>query len=126
MRIYYNPTLKTKARKLRNQSTLSEILLWQVLKTKIGGYTFNRQKPLLNYIVDFYCQKLQLVIEIDGDSHDYKGDYDEVRQIRLEQVGLHFLRFADNEVKRNLEGVEQAVQEYIKSQRNKVCKKQSC
>ncbi|MBT6416907.1 MAG: DUF559 domain-containing protein, partial [Candidatus Marinimicrobia bacterium] len=59
MRIYYNPKLKQLARNLRNNSTLAEVLLWNELKQKrMRGYQFYRQKPILDYIVDFYCSKL--------------------------------------------------------------------
>jgi len=65
--IPYNPNLKELARKLRNDSTLGEVLLWNEIKSKkLYGYDFQRQKPLLNYIADFYCYELALVIEIDG------------------------------------------------------------
>jgi very-short-patch-repair endonuclease len=73
MKIQYNPKLKILARSLRNRSTLAEVLLWNQLKArKVRGYQFMRQKPIDNYIVDFYCSKLQLIIEIDGSSHDFK------------------------------------------------------
>jgi len=75
--IPYNKKLNEFSRKLRNNSTLSEVLLWDYLRAgKIKGFKFNRQKPLLNYIVDFYCKELMLVIEIDGDSHDNKYKLD--------------------------------------------------
>lgn len=68
--IPYNPALKEKARELRNNSTISEIFLWQFLKGKqMLGYDFHRQKPLDEYIVDFFCNELMLAIEIDGESH---------------------------------------------------------
>ncbi|MDP2993407.1 MAG: DUF559 domain-containing protein, partial [Deltaproteobacteria bacterium] len=77
MRVYYNPKLKELARRLRNSSTLSEVLLWNHLKGKqMKGYDFHRQKPIDNYIVDFFCTKLRLIIEIDGDSHLFKGEED--------------------------------------------------
>lgn len=112
-RIYYNPDLKERASFLRNNSTISEILLWKAIKTKINGYRFVRQKPLLNYIADFYCQKLSLAIEIDGNSHDLKGNKDYLRQHDLEEIGIKFLRFTDMEVKTNLNGVVQAITNYI-------------
>lgn len=69
--IPYKPYLKQLARNLRNNSTVSEIILWKYLQGKqMKGYDFHRQKPLGNYIVDFYCNELMLAIEIDGDSHD--------------------------------------------------------
>ncbi len=79
---------------------MSEVLLWNELKAgKMKGYKFNRQKPLGNYIVDFYCKKLNLVIEIDGESHLNKYEEDKKRQKQLEKRGLHFLRFDDLETK---------------------------
>lgn len=64
------------ARKLRKEMTFSEILLWNELKQKkMLGYDFDRQKPLDNFIVDFFCKELGLVIEIDGDSHYHEDAY---------------------------------------------------
>jgi very-short-patch-repair endonuclease len=101
----YNKNLKDFSRELRSHSTLSEILLWQKLRAgQFRGYSFNRQKPLGNYIVDFYCRKLNLVIEIDGDSHFYAESVveDSERQRILESMGLSFLRFLDIEVKKSM------------------------
>lgn len=112
--IKYNPKLKKRARKLRNNSTPSEIELWKALRAgKMLGYTFNRQKPLDEYIVDFYCKKLGLVIEIDGDSHDGNEDYDQRRQHRLEGLGLTFIRFYDHDVIKHLDGVLFEIEETI-------------
>ena len=96
--IPYNPKLKELAKKLRQNMTLSEVLLWDELKQKkIKGYDFDRQKPLDEYIVDFYCKDLKLAIEIDGKSHDHEETYkaDNKRQKRLESLGVNFLRFDD-------------------------------
>uniref|UniRef100_UPI0040486D7B endonuclease domain-containing protein n=1 Tax=Algoriphagus sp. TaxID=1872435 RepID=UPI0040486D7B len=98
----YNKSLREFSRDLRSHSTLSEILLWQKLRaSQFRGYAFNRQKPLGNYIVDFYCRKTNLVIEIDGGSHDYEEAVveDGKRQQILEELGVSFLRFSDLEVK---------------------------
>lgn len=104
--IPYNPKLKQIAKNLRNNSTLSEVLLWQHLKNKqIQGYDFHRQKPIASYIVDFFCDELLLAIEIDGNSHDIKLDKDLMRQKELEEYGINFLRFNDADVKNNIEGV---------------------
>jgi very-short-patch-repair endonuclease len=63
--IPYNPKLKEYARQLRNNSTRSEIILWKYLKGKqMLGYDFHRQKPIDNYIVDFFCSELMLAIEL--------------------------------------------------------------
>jgi very-short-patch-repair endonuclease len=104
MRIYYNPKLKALARGLRNNSTLSEVLLWKQLKArKMKGYQFMRQKPIGDYIVDFYCSRLRLVIEIDGESHVSRSREDELRQHELESLGLSVLRFYDSDVKKNID-----------------------
>ncbi|MBT3478267.1 MAG: endonuclease domain-containing protein [Candidatus Marinimicrobia bacterium] len=114
MRIYYNPKLKQLARNLRNNSTLAEVLLWNELKQKrMRGYQFYRQKPILDYIVDFYCSKLDLVIEIDGISHFGKEIEDKEWQTNIENLGIEFLRIPDNEVKGNMDGVYQVIVEWI-------------
>jgi very-short-patch-repair endonuclease len=113
--IPYNPKLKQLARNLRNHSTLSEVLLWKYLRGKqLMGYDFHRQRPIDNYIVDFYCSELFLAIEIDGNSHDVKLEEDENRQKRLESLGVRVLRFQDREVKQNMQGVLMAIEEWIK------------
>ena len=104
----YNPKLKELARQLRNNSTLAEVLLWQQLKGKqMLGYDFHRQKPVLDYIVDFFCHELALAIEIDGISHDHQAAIqdDYLRQQAIESLGIRFLRFTDEQVKNELEGV---------------------
>ena len=79
--IPYNPKLKLIARKLRNNSTKSEALMWNFLKGKqIRGCDFHRQKPIGNFIVDFYCSELLLAIEIDGESHYGNEEKDLKRQ----------------------------------------------
>ncbi len=106
MEIYYNPRLKQLARDLRNNSTPGEIILWNEIKgRKLRGYQFMRQKPIGKYIVDFFCSKLKLVIEIDGESHAGKEAYDRKRQRELEGLGLTFLRFEELEVRYNLDRV---------------------
>jgi len=112
----YNKNLKQFSRNLRNNSTLTEVLLWQQLRAgRIRGYKFNRQKPLGNYIVDFYCKKLNLVIEVDGESH-FIGDApirDKERQDILEGMGLEFLRFDDMDVKMNISFVIRVLEEFM-------------
>ncbi len=113
--IPYNPKLKALARQLRKNSTLSEVLLWQKIKQKGFGVQFHRQVPLLEYIVDFYCHELKLVVEIDGNSHDFKDDYDAKRQKELEAQGIIFLRFLDTDVKRNMFSVLIVVEDTVNS-----------
>ena len=74
--IPYNSNIKELAKNLRNNSTKAEIILWQKLKRKqMYGYDFHRQKPIDNYILDFYCYELNLVIEVDGYSHEFLEVY---------------------------------------------------
>jgi very-short-patch-repair endonuclease len=100
--IPYNPKLKELARELRKNSTLSEVLLWLKIKGKVMGVEFHRQVPIDNFIVDFYCHELMLAIEIDGSSHDEKQDYDQNRQLILENLGVKFIRFSDIDVKQKM------------------------
>lgn len=114
MRIHYNPGLKQRARELRKQGVLSEALLWHQLKgKKMCAYQFTRQKPIGDYIVDFYCSKLKLAIEIDGESHYGKFQYDRQRQQFLESLGLRVLRFNDTDVKRDMDNVLMAIEGWI-------------
>ncbi len=98
--IKYNQKLKQRSRDLRNKSTLSERMLWNYLKGKKLGFLFNRQRPINNYIVDFYCSERKLVIEIDGEIHNDTKQEDGFRQKELESFGITFLRFSDKEVEK--------------------------
>ena len=113
----YNPKLKSLARELRKLSTLAEVLLWRHLKGRQRcGVDFHRQKPIGEFIVDFFAPRLMLAVEIDGDTHRFKGAEDAERQRKLEAVGIRFLRFSDREVKANADGVAQAIDHWIESQ----------
>ena len=113
--IPYNPELKILARKLRKNSTLPEILLWQKIKQRGLGVQFHRQVPMLNYIVDFFCHEIGLAIEIDGSSHEFNYFNDADRQGKLEQYGIQFLRFSNEEVQKNMFSVLLAIQEKVNS-----------
>jgi len=114
MKIYYNHYLKEISRKLRNNSTLGEILVWNELKGhKMRGYQFMRQKPIKKYIVDFYCSKLKLIIEVDEESHYSKPEKDKKRQNELESLGLSFLRFDDLDIKFKMEEVLEKIKNWI-------------
>lgn len=112
----YNKNLKQFSRNLRNNSTLSEVLLWKQLRAgSIRGYKFNRQKPLDNYVVDFYCKKLSLVIEVDGEYH-FEGEMrirDKERQRVLESMGLKFLRFENIDVKMNILFMIRVLEDFV-------------
>lgn len=114
--IPYNPILKKLARELRQNMTLSEVLMWNQLKQgQMLGYDFDRQRPIDNYIVDFYCKDLRLAIEIDGSYHSAEdvAANDSVRQNRLESLGVRFLRFSDLEVKKDMINVLLSIQYWI-------------
>ncbi|MVN21167.1 endonuclease domain-containing protein [Mucilaginibacter arboris] len=112
--IPYNPKLKQLSRDLRNNSTPGEIKLWQELKAKqFYGYDFHRQKPLLNYIVDFYCAELNLVIEIDGRYHEEITDKDLNRTQELTNYKLNVLRFTEYEVKTDMFNILRTLEAYI-------------
>ena len=82
------------------------------------GYDFHRQKPIDEYIVDFFCPKLNLVIEIDGETHSGKAEQDRVREDKLAALGFYLVRFLDNEVRQNIEGVLHAIEKWIEDYEN--------
>ena len=116
----YRKDLIEKARRLRKNSTPGEIELWKLVKNKqVLGYQFRRQRPIKNYIVDFYCKELRLAIEIDGSSHYYKVEYDRKRQKKLEQLGITFLRFSEEDTKENPDYVVMEIEKWIIANKEK-------
>jgi very-short-patch-repair endonuclease len=112
--IPYLPHLVSLARQNRNNPTAAEKKLWQYLKgKKVEGTDFHRQKPMLSYILDFYCPNLQIAIELDGSSHDKKESYDMKRQSEIEAVGVYFLRFTNEQVFQELDSVITAIEQVI-------------
>ena len=95
------------------KSTLVQTFLDELKQKKMLGMDFDRQRPMLNYIVDFYCKDLMLAIEVDGDSHDFKFEQDKLRQSELEKEGVTFLRFEDIEVKHNMNNVLRTIESWI-------------
>ncbi len=99
--IPYNPKLKELAKKLRNNPTKSETILWKSLSGKqCFGYDFHRQKPLGNFILDFFCQELMLAIEVDGVSHKLESvkTKDLEKDAFLNGLGITVIRFQDDEI----------------------------
>lgn len=114
--IPYKPYLKKYARSLRNGSTQSEIELWKELRAKeFHGYKFIRQKPLLNYIADFYCYEMELVIELDGYTHQFEETQirDKKKDKSLQESGLTVMRFTDDEVLSDMCNVLAVIKEHI-------------
>ncbi|NDV14796.1 DUF559 domain-containing protein [Muricauda sp. TY007] len=116
MIIKYNPKLKELARQLRNNATKAEVALWQKLKRgQMHGYDFHRQKPIDEYIVDFFCNRLQLAIEVDGYSHQLEEvwEKDVIKKNRLNELGIQVLRFSDTQVVNDMDNVLRAIEDYI-------------
>ena len=114
--LYYNEKLRKLSRELRKNMTDAEKLLWSRIRRKqLKGSQFYRQKIIGNYIVDFYCTKAKLVIELDGGQHyTPEGQQkDRVRDDYLSGVGLKVARFSDKEVFDNIEGVLETIWEYL-------------
>lgn len=111
----YNKNLKQASRDLRNNMTDAEKLLWPRLRNKqILGLQFYRQKPILNFIVDFYCPAANLVIECDGGQHFTKEglEADQIRDKALAQLGLKVLRFDNVQVMKQIDDVVEVVYKY--------------
>jgi very-short-patch-repair endonuclease len=116
MIIKYNLKLKELARELRRNATKSEVRLWQKLKRdQMHGFDFHRQKPIDEYIVDFFCNRLRLAIEVDGYSHEILEvwERDVKKNNRLNELGIQVLRFSDAQVLKDMDNVLQAIKEYI-------------
>ena len=100
------PIAKMRARDLRKDATLAERKLWRVLRDKqLNGHRFRRQYPLGDYIVDLVCVERMLIIELDGGQHADQEEYDARRSAWLESQGYKVLRFWNNDVMGNIEGV---------------------
>ena len=115
-RLYNRQSEKEKRRALRRNMTKAEVLLWLQLKNKqVLGHRFLRQYSVDRYVLDFYCPKLRLAIEVDGESHFVEGaeEYDRERQQYIEALGIKFLRFLNTEIYQNLQGVLQAINEKV-------------
>jgi very-short-patch-repair endonuclease len=116
----YNTNLQPFANALRKRMTKAEACLWKyaLRASQLKGYPFRRQRPVLNYIADFMCKDLMLIIEVDGITHhDEKViENDKRRQAELERAGFTVLRFTDNEVLKGIAGVIAELEEWIEKQ----------
>jgi len=113
----YNKNLQPYANRLRKEMTKAEACLWKyVLRAgKMKGFPFRRQRPVLNYIADFMCKELMLIIEVDGITHQWEDviKNDEIRQKALETAGFTVLRFTDEEVLNNIQAVHSFLEDWI-------------
>ena len=107
------PLLRDRRRALRKKATPQEVLLWSRLKSGQLGYKFRRQHSFGNYIADFYCKEKSLIVEIDGSQHIDQEKYDANRTKFLESLGLRVLRFGNNEINTNIDGVMTMIMELL-------------
>jgi len=120
-RAYNRESEKFKRRTLRRNMPLPEVILWSKLKDKgLGGYKFRRQYSIGKFVLDFYCPKLKLAIEVDGSSHFVESAQvcDKERQMIIETFGITFLRFTNREIQENIEGVLNKIIECIQTPPN--------
>jgi very-short-patch-repair endonuclease len=111
---HYNIKLKPFAKTLRNDSTKAEVRMWcELLSKSKMGYSFLRQRPVGDYIVDFMSKELKLIIEVDGYSHQFKTNEDLERDKLLTDLGYTVLRFTDDEVMQDLPNVQRTLEIWI-------------
>jgi len=112
--IQYNSSNKQRARENRKNQTESEKIIWNVLRKKQTWYLFLRQKMIGSFILDFYCSKLLLDIEIDWEIHDYKLNYDIIRDEKILDNGIKIIRYKNEDVFKNIDWVYKDLIEEIK------------
>lgn len=117
---HYNPKLKEYARELRTETvSKAEKYIWKgLLSRKQTGERFLRQRSIYNFIVDFFAPEIGLIIEIDGNSHLNKGDYDRYREDKLVSLGYTLIRFTEGDVINNLDVVSERVRHAIHALRS--------
>ena len=107
-----SPEVRQRAKELRREQTPAEKMLWEfLLDRQLGGYKFRRQHPIGRFIVDFYCADAGLVIELDGGLHVRQADYDAARTQWMEDRDYHVIRFSNDDVADNIEGVLERILE---------------
>ena len=115
--IHYGATKRIfiNAKALRNRETFAEKLLWSRLRNKQLGYHFRRQHPLSNYVVDFFCEQLKLVIEVDGSIHadPQVALDDQNKELSLRSEGLEIIRFTNDAIIKDVNAVVENIKEKI-------------
>ena len=110
----YNVSLKSRARALRKGYNYSEVVFWKQVRNKqFWNIDFDRQRIIGNYIVDFYVKKLGVIVEIDGESHNNKEDYDAKRELFLESLGLVLFKTTNYKVLHDLDNVMKELEQFI-------------
>lgn len=114
-----NQSIKLYAREMRKNGTKAQRILWKKLLSKNQtGYRFLRQRIIDYYVVDFFCYELQLVIEVDGNSHDAKSTDDDTRQEYIEKQGLTVIYFKESDIVYRFEAVQRNILAIIDSRKN--------
>ena len=119
----YNKNLKQPSRQLRKDMTDAERRLWAKIRMKqLKGYQFYRQKPIGDYIVDFFCPRAKLVIEVDGSQHssDEMTEYDRIRDEYMKSLGLRVLRFTNTDILTHIDGVVESILENMEVLEEKI------
>ena len=122
IRIYNLKKGQKKRQYFRKNMPKSEVILWSKLKNKqMLGERFLRQYGVDQYVLDFYCPQLKLAIEIDGDSHfmPCAQEQDKARQEHIEAFGIRFLRFTNDDIYKNIDGVSQVVHTFVDEMRKR-------
>ncbi len=117
---YANPSVYNIARQLRKSQTDAEDLLWVNLRNrKLLNLKFRRQHAFEDYVLDFYCHEIKLVIEADGAVHNDKGrqEYDNARTARLKECNIDVLRFTNNQIEKNISVVLEEIKHWVKTNR---------
>lgn len=110
----YNPSLNSRAKALRKAGNYAEVVFWKQVRNKeFWKIDFDRQRVIGNYIVDFYVKSLGLVIEIDGESHNDKEEYDDKREAFLINLGIKVFRISKLRVLHDLDNVMTEFEDYI-------------
>jgi len=105
---------KVFARSLRKEQTPAESIVWELLRNrKFMNLKFRRQHVIEGFVVDFYCHDLRLAVEIDGGVHARQRDYDELRQILIEEKGIRFLRVSNAEINRDINHLLVRIKDYL-------------
>ncbi|RBA29826.1 endonuclease domain-containing protein [Flavobacterium tibetense] len=113
----YNPSLKDRAKALRKAGNFSEVVFWKEVRNKsFWNIDFDRQRIIGNYIVDLYVKTLGLVIEIDGEIHNFQEDYDKKRELFLKNLGLRIFRISTTKMKYDTENVMKELEQFIISE----------
>jgi len=110
-----HPIILARAREMRHPQTPAEATLWCALRNRRTGFKFRRQHPIYRFIIDFYCAKAKLLIEIDGESHlePSQKEYDKARTEYLEELGYKVIRFTNNDVRYNINAVANKILQTI-------------